>query len=373
MRFAHFSDTHLGYHSYRKLTEEGYNQREEDVRKAFSRSVDEIVRAKPDFCVHTGDLFDSPRPSNRNISLALEQFTRLIEHEIPIIVIAGNHETPRTRQLGHVLALFDFFPGIHPIHQPRYTVVKLGRVAVHAVPQCATASQFEEELAKASPRPDADHNLLLLHGAIASIPEFSRGDFNEQFVDPACFEQFDWVALGHYHNFVEVTPNAAYSGSTERFSFAEADHKKGFLMVDLDGPEAQFVELPSRDMVEIVISPSTASNDDLNTEIATLCRNIAPGNKIVKFKVEGFDSSKANSVDFKAFFDLTKDAVHSAIEVLPEDEEGTDYSPSSHLSRLTDEFQSYLTLLPGMKDDEKREIEELGLEYLSRAQGDGSE
>jgi DNA repair exonuclease SbcCD nuclease subunit len=328
---------------------------------------------KPDFCVHTGDLFDSPRPSNRNISLAIEQFSRVVEQGIPIVVIAGNHETPRTRQLGHVLALFDFFPGIHSVHQPRYTVVRLGGVAVHAVPQCPTADHFEAELAKATPASDADHNLLLLHGAIASIPEFSRGDFNEQFIDPATLEEFDWVALGHYHNYAEVAPNAAYSGSTERFSFAEADHRKGFLIVEMEGAKTRFVELPSRDMIEVVIRPSTLASDDLNAEIADLCRKIEPGDKIVKFKVEGFDVSSAESVDFKTFFDLTREAVHSSIEVLPQDSESIAYSPSSHLSRLSDEFQSYLALLPGLKEEERREIEALGLEYLSLAQAADSE
>ena len=39
MTFAHLSDTHLGYRSYRKLTPEGYNQREEDVREAFVKAI----------------------------------------------------------------------------------------------------------------------------------------------------------------------------------------------------------------------------------------------------------------------------------------------------------------------------------------------
>lgn len=365
MKFVHLSDTHLGYNSYRKLTPEGYNQREEDVREAFVRVIDGIIELQPDFCIHSGDLFDSPRPSNRNIFLVIREFLRLTAQGIPILAIAGNHETPKIKQLGHVFSVFEFLPNVYPIYEARYSVIKLGRVAIHAIPQCNSAKLFEEELEKLSPVEGVDYNLLTLHAAIASIPEFSRGDFNEQFVDQKYFQKFDWVALGHYHNFVQLQPNVAYAGSTERFSFAEATYQKGFLIVDLDSRNVQFTEIGARKMVEIVIDPSNLSTGNINEEIEVICDKVETKGKIVKFKVTGFDSSVSKLIDFRRFFLLTQEAIHSAIEVVPRDGESTSYSPSPQLSRLSDEFKLYLEQISDLNEEDKQELENLGLHYLS--------
>jgi len=365
MKFVHLSDTHLGYHSYRKLTSEGYNQREEDVREAFVRVIDRAIELKPDFCIHSGDVFDSPRPSNRNISLAIRGFLRLTENGIPVVVIAGNHETPKTRHLGHVFSVFEFFSGLYPIYQPNYRIVRFGRVAIHAIPQCPSAQLLEEELKNLAPVADADYNILTLHAGIANIPQFSRGDFNEQFVDQEYFHGFDWVALGHYHNFAQVHPNVVYAGSPERFSFAEATTEKGFPIVDLQTGKARFIHTEAREMLEVVINASHLSTTNVNDEIQAICETVEPSGKIVKFKVEGFDSSASKLIDFKRFFELTKEALHSAIEVIPKDGESTSYSPSPQLSRLSDEFKLYLEQLPDIDQDTKREIESLGFHYLS--------
>lgn len=365
MRFVHLSDTHLGYTSYRKLTADGYNQREEDVREAFVKAVDKIIELKPDFCIHSGDLFDSARPSNRNISLVLREFLRLTKNGIPVVVIAGNHETPKIRQLGHIFGVFEFFPDIYPVYKAEYRVIKLGEVAIHAVPQCPSAKVFEEELQKIRPEKGVEYNLLTLHAAIAGIPEFSRGDFNEQFVDQGCFQGFDWVALGHYHNYVQLQPNAAYAGSTERFSFAEATHQKGFLIVDLEKKETQFLKIEAREMVEFIITPSQLSTGDINREIEITCEKIKPKDKIVKFKVEGFDSSQTKLIDFRKFALLTREAIHSVIEVVPQDGEATSYFPSPQLSKLSDEFKLYLQQVSNLNDEDKHELEQLGLHYLS--------
>ncbi|MEM3059562.1 MAG: metallophosphoesterase [Methanomassiliicoccales archaeon] len=73
MKIAHISDTHLGYTAYSKVDEEtSLNQREIDVFNAFRRVIDEILKIKPDLVLHSGDLFDSVRPTNRALSFAIE-------------------------------------------------------------------------------------------------------------------------------------------------------------------------------------------------------------------------------------------------------------------------------------------------------------
>ncbi|MBK8444810.1 MAG: metallophosphoesterase [Sphingobacteriales bacterium] len=57
MNILHFSDTHLGYHYYDKITEEGVNAREQDFYDAFSFIIDRIVEQRPDLVLHSGDFF----------------------------------------------------------------------------------------------------------------------------------------------------------------------------------------------------------------------------------------------------------------------------------------------------------------------------
>ena len=72
MKILHVADTHLGYSAYRKVTEDGINQREVDVYDAFKQFVDYAVKSKPDLIIHAGDLFDSVRPNNRAITFAIK-------------------------------------------------------------------------------------------------------------------------------------------------------------------------------------------------------------------------------------------------------------------------------------------------------------
>ena len=71
MKLVHFSDTHLGFNDLDIVSEYGINQREADFYDAFSQVIDKILNIKPDYAVHTGDLFHRPHPSNRAISFCL--------------------------------------------------------------------------------------------------------------------------------------------------------------------------------------------------------------------------------------------------------------------------------------------------------------
>src|SRR4030042_6317452 len=118
MRIVHVSDTHLGFSAFSKVDEaSGLNLREMDFYKAFEEFLDLAPRAKPDLVLHTGDLFDSVRPSNRALSLAVEQLLRFSESEIPVVLIAGNHSTPKPRETGSVFRLFEHLKGIYPIYK----------------------------------------------------------------------------------------------------------------------------------------------------------------------------------------------------------------------------------------------------------------
>ncbi|HEX5632837.1 MAG TPA: metallophosphoesterase, partial [Gemmatimonadales bacterium] len=98
VKLAHLADPHLGIRQYHRQTATGINQREADVANAFRAAIDGVVAARPDAVVIAGDLFHAVRPTNAAIVFAFRQFQRLREAlpRAPIILIAGNHDTPRS-------------------------------------------------------------------------------------------------------------------------------------------------------------------------------------------------------------------------------------------------------------------------------------
>jgi exonuclease SbcD len=75
-------------------------------------------------------------------------------------------------------------------------------------------------------------------------------------VDAACFDGFEYVALGHLHRPQQVHKRPVYySGSLLKYSFSEAGQEKGMLLVELDGKGACSIEKiplrPKHDVREI--------------------------------------------------------------------------------------------------------------------------
>ncbi|MCA1813308.1 MAG: exonuclease SbcCD subunit D, partial [Halobacteriales archaeon] len=252
MRLLHVSDTHLGHAAYHKVTAQGLNQREQDVLDAFTRVVDKAIELRPDVVLHSGDLFDVVRPTNRAITQGLEQLLRLVRAGIPVVAIAGNHEAPRLRETGSVFRFLEFFDGIRAVYRGQPEVVRIGDLAIHCVPQAADQAAVNAQLAAQEPGTDAKHHVLTAHVAVSGVRAFAMGEFNEHVVPTSALHPgFDYIALGHYHGRAQVAPNAWYAGSTERMSYNEAGQAKGFLLADLAARKVEFHPITTRPMLDL--------------------------------------------------------------------------------------------------------------------------
>ena len=231
MKILHIADSHLGYSAYRKVTQDGINQRELDTYKAFKQFVDYAVKSKSDLIVHAGDLFDCVRPNNRAITFAVNQILRISKAKIPFVIIAGNHEHPKLRETGHIFSIFDHIENIYPIYNAKYETLPFNingkKLTVHAVPQCELKKQYENELKKIKPDSTAFYNILVSHGAVHGIQIFSMNEFNELIIPTKILKNdFDYIALGHYHKFTKLADNAYYSGYSSGFIFESEPSEK---------------------------------------------------------------------------------------------------------------------------------------------------
>lgn len=235
MRIIHFSDTHLGYQAFDRVSDEGVNAREQDVYDAFERVIDRILALKPDLVIHSGDFFHRPSPSNRALTFGLEQLRRLGQAGIPIVLIAGNHETPKTIYNSPILRALRTLDLVYPIFGDQKEAFEFGQTIIHGVPHINDNRLLYQELDQLQPVAGR-FNILMLHTSLGK--RYLMEEYGEQ-IFPEAFEtklaEFQYIALGHWHDrqSVNLHPCAWYSGSTERFSDTEIGTEKGFLLLDI--------------------------------------------------------------------------------------------------------------------------------------------
>jgi DNA repair protein SbcD/Mre11 len=330
LRVVHLSDLHLGFRQYQRVTSLGANQREADVALTLTRTVDRVIALRPDLVVVAGDVFHAVRPTNPAILHAFHQFNRLTSalDGTPVVVVAGNHDLPRSSETGCILRLFEQENlYVADFEARRIAFPGLG-VSVLAVPDVPGG---RPEL---TPDPAARHNVLVIHGEVEGvIPKRAA------MLDRATFEiseeelgaaQWSYVALGHYHVHREVAPNAYYSGSIDYTSanawgeLAEEREAglpgKGFIEFDLDTGQHTFHPLPpSRVLVDL---PALSARGLTGAELDAAIREAVDGcpgaidNKIVRLVVRDVARHINNDLDHQALRDYKRRAFHFQLEML---------------------------------------------------------
>ena len=362
MRIIHFADNHLGA---------GIDRRQQDILDSFANAVDRIIALKPDLVINAGDLFDMVHPPNRIIAFAAEQLLRLgREAKIPTIIISGNHDAPKQPRVGSVLEIFKDFENICVAYSSKFQRFRVGECAVAMVPHCLTTEILKEELEKIGPDPEARYNVLVLHGVVAGMMEFQMADLSEQAIDRKYFERgFDYVALGHYHNYTKVAPQVYYSGSTERMSRAEAGRAKGFIQIDLDaGGRVIFHEIAVREMIDLPpVKAAGRSAEEIMAELEQAVRDQKPDDKIIGITLSDVPEETYRALPFDRIAALKTEAF--ALDIRFEKEEKAEESVYAdlNLGRLDLAFAKFLEGQT-VENLDKDRIKKIGLDLLRRAE-----
>ena len=304
MKIIHFSDTHLGFSDLDILNEDNINQREADFYDAFNQVVEYIKTSKPDFIIHTGDLFHRVSPTNRAISFALSKFNEINQLNIPFIVIAGNHSTPRTNLSSPILKIFENFENIYLSYNQEYKKFEFDNIVFHTIPHLNNESRFENELDKCEQNIANKKNILMLHCSVGE--NYLMKEFGE-FVYPKekeyLFEKMDYVALGHWHGFKKVKENVYYSGSTEATSLNDR-REKGF--IELNDFKVNFISIKTRKIVTKIIDCEDFVVDTTNTKeaiVEVILENLTPAKSLEISNIEIKEQFKeAMSVIIKRVF-----------------------------------------------------------------------
>ena len=368
LRYLHVSDTHVGFSQHAKLNAHGLNVREQDFFDAFRRAVDIALERRVDFVLHSGDVFDAVRPSNRAVAHVMEQVKRLGEAGIPFVAIAGNHEAPKLRETGSVLRFLDFLPGTHAVYKGRRETVRLGDVAIHAVPHVPSSEGLLAEIDAARPDPAARWNVLAFHAGVIGVADFTGGEFNEVNVPTSALRRdMDDIAVGHYHKATRLAENAWYAGATERTSFKERAEPKGVRLVDLARGTSEFVEIPTRRMLDL---PAIECSDLAEVEIApAILRALGEADlagAVARLVVRDVPTHVVRTIDHGAIRRLAEAAVHLNVEYERVSTERAPGQAPEAIGGLRAEFGAFMDA--AVVPTQKERLKAMGLDYLEAAE-----
>jgi len=368
MKLCHFSDTHLGAGGgYPRRGPSGLTIRQEDIINSFIEAVDRIIEINPDLCIHAGDLFDSVRPLNRIIAIAGQQLYRLAEeHGIPTVIITGNHDAPKQPHLGAALEIFAPIDNLYVAAGPSLSHFDIRGVRITALPHALTTQAQRQALEQCRPDPDARFNVLVLHGVAAGMPEFSMADLGEQELPLELMTNFDYTALGHFHNFCQVAPRAFYAGSTERLSQSERAAAKGFAEIDLDPFNVTFREVKCREMADIATIDATGKRgDQLVSEIKEHLDRVNSAEKIVRVNIAGVSEETIKTMPPNMLTELKQNSFSLDIRFeRRKDDEQTQLFGRTAIGRLDHAFVKYLESVELEGFDRDRLIEQ-AVRYLA--------
>lgn len=289
MRFLHTSDWHLGriFHGIHLTSDQAY------VLEQFVKLVGDT---NPDAVLIAGDVYDRSVPPTEAVQLLDETLSRiLIDHRVPVILIAGNHDSPErlgfgagllSRQGLHLaglpdknlapVVLYDDSGPVYfcPLPYAEPPVVRHLLSAPEANGHDRAMRCLSQHLARQVPH--GTRAVSLAHAFAAGGEECDSERFltvgGSGTVNVSCFEPFHYTALGHLHRPQQAgARHIRYAGSLLKYSFSEATHQKSVTLVEMDHAGRTGVETvpltPQRDvrclegyLDEILAGPQNGEN-----------------------------------------------------------------------------------------------------------------
>ncbi|RLA21453.1 MAG: exonuclease sbcCD subunit D [Gammaproteobacteria bacterium] len=266
MRILHTSDWHIGrqFHNVSLI---------DDQRHQLEQIIEIITQEKVDVVLVAGDLYDRSMPSAEAVALLDEVINRISQElAVPLIMIAGNHDSPErigfgARQMARAGVYLSgvLEPEIKPLRlQDQHGIVEFFSIPYAdpaTVKSCLDIEVNSHETAMQAILDRLERSehrsVVIAHcfidGGDESDSERPLSIGGADKISPSLFKSFDYVALGHLHapQFKEE-PYIRYSGSLLKYSFSEARQNKSVTLVKMDAKgdcEIKLIPLnPKRNM-----------------------------------------------------------------------------------------------------------------------------
>ncbi|WP_244834948.1 exonuclease SbcCD subunit D [Clostridium sp. BJN0001] len=262
MKIIHTGDWHIG-----KIVNE-YSMIE-DQRFYLNKMIELLKNEKPDVLLIAGDIYDRSVPSSEAVELLDDVLSSIIlDLKIPILAIAGNHDSPERVSFGSKMLKNK---GLYIEGMPKKEVCKVtladeyGNVNFYLVPYAEPAvvrNLYEDESIKThddamrcithnieSNMNKDERNVIVCHGYVTyhSQDVENKGGLEtldserplsiggSDLIDARIFNSFNYVALGHLHGPQKVgSDRIRYSGSLLKYSVDEYRQSKSIPIINMD-------------------------------------------------------------------------------------------------------------------------------------------
>ncbi len=234
MKFAHFSDIHIG------------GWREEKLKtmsvQALQAATDICIHEAVDFVLIAGDLFDSALPQIDLIRDTAAVLKKLHTHDIPVYLIPGSHDfSPSGKTMIEVLEKAGLCINVFKHHQGNLTFTtdkKTGAKLTGILGlACGLDKKLYEQLKKTPLEQEEGFKIFLFHTIIDEVkPEHLKLVIGEPLSNLP--KNFNYYAGGHPHYiYAKNLPEyglIAYPGALFPNNFAELEMFQGggFYIVD---------------------------------------------------------------------------------------------------------------------------------------------
>jgi exonuclease SbcD len=387
VRLLHLSDLHLGFRQFQRTTPTGINQREWDVAQSFTRAIDRVIELRPEVVLIAGDVFHTVRPTNPAILHAFAQFSRL-KRELPeaiVVIVAGNHDMPRSSETLCILRLFAPL-GIHVVDsEPRRLAFPESGLSILAVPDLPPGTTALEA------DPAARFNVLMMHGEVeGAMPDFAGASDRAAMRIPVAevnSPAWDYVALGDIHVYKKVGPKAFYSGSLDYTSpnvWGEIEEQrarklpgKGMIERDLETGRQTFHPLPvTREFLDLPsIKGRGLSAADLDAAIAAAVTKASGGidGKVVRLVARDVPRHIVRELDHRVLREFQRRALHFHLDTRrPEILRTSASGGPGHRASLAEMLRESLRNRALTSDIDRDRLVELGAHYLREAEQAGA-
>lgn len=279
LKILHLSDIHLGSgFTHGKINPEtGLNTRLEDFVATLGQCLDRAITEPVDLVLFGGDAFPDATPPPYIQQAFARQFHRLVEAEIPTVLLVGNHDQHSQGAGGASLCIYRTLGVPNVIVGDRLETHRIttrnGDVQVITLPWLTRSTLLTRPETDGLSMSEVGHLLLdrlrvalegeirkldptvptvLLGHLMADAANYGAERFlavGKGFTIPLSLlirDAFDYVALGHVHRHQILceNPPIVYPGSLDRVDFSEEHEEKGFVRVNLTRGSARFQFCP---------------------------------------------------------------------------------------------------------------------------------
>ncbi|BAZ86191.1 exonuclease subunit SbcD [Dolichospermum compactum] len=295
MKILHLSDIHIGsgFCHGRVNPATGLNTRLEDFVKTLSLCIDRAIADHVDLVLFGGDAFPNATPAPYVQEAFANQFRRLVDADIPTVLLVGNHDQHSQGLGGASLNIYRTLgvPGFvvgDTLTTHRISTQK-GDVQIITLPWLTRSTLMTRQETQRSSLAEVNQLLtdrleVVIEGEIRRLdPNLPTVLLAHLMADNATLGAerllavgkgftlplslltrpcFDYVALGHVHKHQNLNksndPPVIYPGSIERVDFSEEKEDKGYVMIDLEKGKVnwEFCPLPVRTFRTIEIDLS---------------------------------------------------------------------------------------------------------------------